>query len=125
MMQYQKKAIPMLAGKGNSVFLTPPQGQALRVLGKISTLKGSIFPKNSITKLLQQMNPIASALITSLYITDFTVHDTKFIRQTKAKTPFIWLVFESGTHLYTTDEVEQLRNFLQILDYYEKYSINN
>jgi len=43
---YQKKGIPMLAGKGNSVFLTPSQGQALRVLEKISTLKGSIFPKN-------------------------------------------------------------------------------
>jgi len=35
----------MLAGKGNSVFLTPPQGQALRVLGKISTLRVVFFPK--------------------------------------------------------------------------------
>ncbi|MDR0231216.1 MAG: hypothetical protein LBI82_03765 [Dysgonamonadaceae bacterium] len=88
----------------------------------LSGARGQTPVKNSITKLLQQMNPIASALITSLFITDFTVHDTKFIRQTKAKTPFIWLVYESGTHLYTTNEVGQLQDFLKILDYYESYS---
>jgi len=76
----------------------------------------------SITKLLQQMKSIAAALITSLYITDFTVHDTNFIRQTNAKTPFIWLVRESGTHIYAMNDAERLRNFLQTLDYYENYS---
>lgn len=79
--------------------------------------------ENGIAKLLQQMEPIASTLITSIYITDFTVHDTNFIRKTNAKTPFVWLVYESGTHIYATDESGELRNFLQTLDYYENYSV--
>ena len=74
------------------------------------------------TKLLQQMNSIATELITSLFITDFTVHDTNFIRQTNAKTPFIWFVRESGTHIYAMNDAQGLRNFLQLLDYYENYS---
>ena len=68
------------------------------------------------------MEPIASTLITSIHITDFTVHDTNFIRKTNAKTPFIWLVYESGTHIYATNKAKDLRNFLQTLDYYENYS---
>jgi hypothetical protein len=68
------------------------------------------------------MNPIATALITGLYITDFTIHDTNFIRRTNAKTPFIWFVYESGTHIYAADNAGELRTFLQILDYYENYS---
>jgi len=79
--------------------------------------------ENGITKLLQQMEPIATTLITGLFITDFTVHDTNFIRRMNAKTPFIWLVYESGTHIYATDKVQGLRRFLEILDYYENYSV--
>jgi len=73
-------------------------------------------------KLLQQMEPIAFALITSIYITDFTLHDTNFIRSRNAKTPFIWLVYESGTHIYAMDDDKGIRNFLQMLDHFENYS---
>ena len=75
-----------------------------------------------ITKLLQQMKPIAVELVTSIYVTDFTLHDTNFIRRTKAKTPFIWLVYESGTKLHAANDVQELRNFLHALNYHENYS---
>jgi len=75
-----------------------------------------------IAKLLQQMKPIATALVTSLFITDFTVHDTDFIRRTKAETPFIWLVYESGTKLYAANCTQRLCDFLQTLDYHENHS---
>ncbi len=72
--------------------------------------------------LLQQMGKMASALITSIYITDFTLHDTGFIRSRNAETPFIWFVYESGTHIYAMDNGKEIRNFLQMLDHYENYS---
>jgi len=75
-----------------------------------------------IAKLLQQMKPIATALVTSLFITDFTVHDTDFIRRTKAEMPFIWLVYESGTKLYEANTVQGLCEFLLIMDYFEHHS---
>jgi len=49
-MPYQKEGIPMLAGKGNFVFLTPLQGQALRVFGKISTLR-VVFSQKTLHRL--------------------------------------------------------------------------
>ena len=75
-----------------------------------------------VSKLLKQMKQIATALITSIYITDFTMHDTQFIRRTKAKTPFYWLVYESGTHLYATDNEQEIVEFSIKLDYYENDS---
>jgi len=99
-------------------------GCLITVWNSYCNLSGGKEPvENDIAKLLQQMKPIASTLITSIYITDFTVHDTDFIRKTNAKTPFVWLVYESGTHIYATDEAGDLRNFLQTLDYYENYSV--
>jgi hypothetical protein len=71
------------------------------------------------------MQWIADALITGLFITDFTIHDTGFIRRTNAKTPFMWIVYESGTHIYAIDNEKEIRDFLQILDYYERYSHKN
>jgi len=69
-------------------------------------------------KLLQLMELIATNLITTRYITDFTVHDTNFVRRTNAETPFIWLVNHSRTHLYTLDDKQEILNFTKILDYY-------
>jgi hypothetical protein len=73
-------------------------------------------------KLLQEMSDIAHALITTIYITDFTVHDTQFIRETEGKKPFFWLVYGSGTHICETDNEERINIFLQNLDYFEQYS---
>jgi hypothetical protein len=78
--------------------------------------------ENHVMELLRWMELIASSLITTRYITDFSVHDTRFIRSTNAGKPFIWLVYKSGTHLYATDNVRDVRHFLQMLDYYEQYS---
>jgi len=69
-------------------------------------------------KLLQLMELIATNLITTRYITDFTVHDTNFVRRTNAETPFIWLVNHSRTHLYALDDKQEILNFTKILDYY-------
>jgi uncharacterized secreted protein with C-terminal beta-propeller domain len=80
---------------------------------------------NRVAELLQQMRPIASALITGRYIMDFTVHDTRFIRRTNAGVPFIWLVYKSGTHIYAMDDAKEIRNFLEMLDYYEQYSTSD
>jgi hypothetical protein len=54
-------------------------------------------------KLLGLMDAIAQCLITS-YITDFTVHDTSAILNSKAQKPFIWRVYDRGTSLYFSDE---------------------
>lgn len=75
----------------------------------------------TITELLQSMELIATSLITSRYITDFTVHDTHFIRTNIGK-PFVWLVYKSGTHIYATDNVQDIRHFKEMLDHYENYS---
>jgi hypothetical protein len=68
------------------------------------------------------MEFIATSLITSRYITDFTVHDANFIRRTSAGTPFVWLVCESGTHIHAADDAQDIRHFKEILDHYENYS---
>ena len=75
-----------------------------------------------ITCLLQTMDSIAKALITGPYITDFTVHDTNYIRRTKAKTPFVWFIYKSGTHLYQTDERQEIKKIKSMLEHYEEYS---
>jgi hypothetical protein len=74
--------------------------------------------ENNVTGLLQSMKSIVKALMTGKYITDFTVHDTDFIRRTNAKTPFVWMVYKSGTHLYNTDEKKEIRNCKSMLDHY-------
>jgi len=77
---------------------------------------------SKVARLLQAIEPIATKLITGRYITDFTVHDTNFIRQTNAETPFIWLVYKSGTHLHQTEEKQEIVNLKDRLDYFSKYS---
>jgi hypothetical protein len=85
-------------------------------------INNSLPARTGVERLLQQMESIAAALITSPYITDFTVHDTNFIRGTDTGRPFAWLVYESGTHIYATDDIQEIRNFLETLNYYENYS---
>jgi hypothetical protein len=98
-------------------------GWLITVWNRYQCLSGIREPgENCVMELLRSMELIASNLITTRYITDFTVHDTHFIHRTNAGKPFIWLVYESGTHLYVTDDMQDVRNFLQILDYYEQYS---
>jgi hypothetical protein len=88
----------------------------------METIDNSISGKMDITELLQVMEWIATSLVAGRYITDFTVHDTGFIRRTKAGTPFIWLVYKSGTHIHATDDARDIRSFLEMPDYYEQYS---
>jgi len=78
--------------------------------------------KPDTTKLLQLMELIATSLITTQYITDFTIHDTNFVRRTNAETPFIWMVYYSGTHIYALNDKQENLNFTKILEYYENYS---
>ena len=87
-------------------------------MGKIDN---SLSIKMNISALLQLMELIATSLITSLFITDFTVHDTGFIHRTKAKIPFIWLVYESGTHLYPLNDRNAIKNLNEIMNLYEIY----
>lgn len=68
------------------------------------------------------MEPVAASLITTRYITDFTVHDTDFIRRTNAETPFVWLVYHSGTHIHALDDAKEIQDFLNTLEQYERYS---
>jgi hypothetical protein len=75
-----------------------------------------------VTCLLQTMEPIAKALITGSYITDFAVHDKNFICSTDAKTPFVWLVYKSGTHIHQADTKQGILNLKERLEYYDKYS---
>lgn len=77
---------------------------------------------SNVNGLLQSMEAIAKALITGPYITDFTVHDTNSIRRTNAKTPFIWFVYKSGTHLHFLDDKQDIRQLKDRLDYYENHS---
>jgi hypothetical protein len=88
----------------------------------METIDNSVSKKMNITELLQLMEWIATSLVTGRYITDFTIHDTNFIRRTNVGKPFIWLVYKSGTHIHATDEVRDMRSFLEMLDYYEQYS---
>ena len=80
--------------------------------------------KPDIEQLLKQMEEIAASLITTRYITDFTEIDTNIIRSTNAGTPFVWLVYYSGTHIYALNDAKEIQHFLNTLDYYENYSKN-
>jgi hypothetical protein len=84
-------------------------------------LSGEIVNSN-VTRLLKKMEKIAKALITNHFITDCTIHDANFIRRTNAKIPFIRLVRKSGTHLYGTDEKEEVKALKITLDYHIKDS---
>jgi hypothetical protein len=68
------------------------------------------------------MEPVAKVL--GPYITDFTVHDTNFIRTNVGK-PFVWLVYESGTHIYAMDDPQNIGNFIRIFDFYENNSTSD
>jgi hypothetical protein len=81
----------------------------------------SISGKMDMTELLQRMEWIATSLVTGRYITDFTVHDTNFIRRTNAETPFIWMVYESGTHICSVNDIQDIRNFREVLDVHKNY----
>jgi hypothetical protein len=87
----------------------------------MGTIDNSISIKMDMTELLQLMELIATSLITSPYITDFTVHDTNFIR-TNVGRPFVWLVYNSGTHIYAADNIQDVRHYKEMLDHYENYS---
>jgi hypothetical protein len=91
----------------------------------METIDNSISGKMDIAELLQVMEWIATSLVTGRYITDFTVHDTNFIRRTNPGKPFIWLVYKSGTHIHATDDARDIRSFLEMLNYYEQYSTSN
>ncbi|GAB6010401.1 hypothetical protein [Dysgonomonas reticulitermitis] len=81
-----------------------------------------IAAQTGIEELLHQMEQVAAALVTGPFITDFRVHDTNFIRRTKACIPFIWLVRENGTHLFWFDDASEAKKFMETLDYYENHS---
>jgi hypothetical protein len=68
------------------------------------------------------MEQIASALITGMYVTDFSVHDSGFIQRTKGKTSFIWFVYDNGTHIYEPEIIEDIRRLKDIMYHYENYS---
>jgi len=78
--------------------------------------------KPDIPELLQLMELIATNLITTQYITDFTIYDTNFVHRTNAETPFIWLVYYSGTHIYALNDVKEIQHFTEKLDHFENYS---
>ncbi|GHT54457.1 hypothetical protein FACS189446_4130 [Bacteroidia bacterium] len=79
----------------------------------------------NITELFQLMELIATNLITTRYITDFTVHDKNFIRRTNTKTPFVWLVYYSGTHIYDLTDSKEIRQFNEMLKHFENHSSND
>ena len=87
---------------------------------KVVNLQVSVKP--DITELLQLMELIATNLITTQYITDFTVHDTNFVRRTNAETPFVWMVYYSGTHIYALNNAKEIQKFTEMLYYYENHS---
>jgi hypothetical protein len=88
----------------------------------MGTIDNSVSVKMDLTELLQLMEWIATSLITGRHITDFTVHDTNFIRRTNVGRPFVWLVYKSGTHIYATDDAQEAGHFLEMLNHYEQYS---
>jgi hypothetical protein len=100
----------------------------IMIMTKAANIRPSAHDANAIsvnmdmTELLRLMEFIATALITGLYITDFTIHDVRFIHETNAGVPFVWLVHETGTHLYSTDNIRDVRHFREMLDHYENYS---
>ena len=78
--------------------------------------------ENCMIKLLQLMELVATNLITTRYITDFTIHDVNFIRRTNAETPFVWMVYYSGTHIYALNDAKEIKDFKEMLEHYETYS---
>ncbi|GHU83911.1 hypothetical protein FACS189415_7340 [Bacteroidia bacterium] len=89
-----------------------------RGYGELETVTGLMKGK----ELIRIMGIIASNLISTAYITDFTIHDVEFIRQTKAKVPFIWLVKESGTSICQMDFTCSIKNLIVRMDHYDSSS---
>ena len=78
--------------------------------------------ERDVTELLKQMELIATNLITTQYITDFKIHDTVFIHDTKAEIPFVWFIYHSGTHIYALNNKNEIKNFIEKMNYFEKYT---
>jgi len=78
--------------------------------------------KPDVEQLLKQMEEIATALLTISYITDFTIHDTNFVLRTNGKTPFAWMIYNSGTHIYALDNEKEIQRFLELLEHFENHS---
>ncbi|MDR2085788.1 MAG: hypothetical protein LBP72_01300 [Dysgonamonadaceae bacterium] len=79
----------------------------------------------SLCRLLGTMDRIAQQLITSIYITDFTIHDRKAILESKAGRAFIWQVRNSGTWLYFTDEADWKLRLSKWIEFYQNASTEN
>lgn len=58
--------------------------------------------------LLEKMKEVVDSVMTA-FQTDFTEHDRDFILKTEGYVPFIWIVRESGTHLYSPSDEHALK----------------
>ncbi|MDR1459495.1 MAG: hypothetical protein LBI60_04710 [Bacteroidales bacterium] len=70
-------------------------------------------------RLLVIMGKIARQLITSNFVTDFTIHDTNTIKETGEKVRFIWQIRNTGTWLYMYNEQNWAERLIDRLDYYK------
>ena len=69
--------------------------------------------------LLEKMQEVVDCVMTA-FQTDFTEHDTDFVLKTEGHEPFIWIVRETGTHIYSpSDEnaLKKLKGFLNPQSY--------
>jgi hypothetical protein len=76
-------------------------------------------------RLLGIMDRIAQKLITSIYITDFTIHDRKSILESVTGRPFIWQVRNSGTWLYFLDGSDWKKRLQERMESFKSISKEN
>ena len=72
-------------------------------------------------KLLETMGTIVKKLDIA-FQTDFTEYDTKFINETDAAKPFIWMVRQYGTWLFRIEHIEEIQRLVEYMDAYRKES---
>lgn len=131
---YNQYSLTEIFADGTCILENPDTGkEEKRTLNEISidhltelwNMYRHLYCEEAVNKancLLQSMEPIAKSLITGRYITDFLVHDTNLIRTSYANRPFIWLVYQSGTHLHFIDKKQEILHLKNRLDFYEKFS---
>jgi hypothetical protein len=71
------------------------------------------------------MGRIARQLIKSIYITDFTTHDTNTINTVDGQVRFIWQVRDTGTWLYMYNEQDWAQRLIERIDCYKDMGVSN
>lgn len=72
-----------------------------------------------VQELLGKMKEVVDEVMLGFQV-DFTKHDTDYILSNRAEVPFIWIVREYGTHIYTCCDKNTIARLEDFVNHYDK-----